>query len=315
LSGGKSPTGGSGGGGKFPPRTARVGRAPATSGRERENASPRHRSALSGRSPSITVMINAAMKAARTLRRDFGEIENLQISEKAPSDFVSQADMRVEEFLREELIKVRPGYGFVGEEGKPIEGDGKNRFIVDPLDGTTNFLHGIPHFAISIALEREGEVIAGVVYEPIGDELFWAEKGAGAFLDTAFAKSRRLRVSARRKMGECIVGTGIPFRGRGDHPAFLKEMGAVMGETAGIRRMGVASLDLAFVAAGRLDGYWESGLKAWDVAAGVLLVREAGGMVSEIGGKAHRLDSPTVLAANGNIGPTLDRLLRGAARD
>ncbi|MGE0152278.1 MAG: inositol monophosphatase family protein [Reyranellaceae bacterium] len=259
-------------------------------------------------------MINAAMKAARSLRRDFGEIENLQVSEKGPSDFVSQADMRVEEFLREELIKVRPGYGFVGEEGAPIEGDGRHRFIVDPLDGTTNFLHGIPHFAISIALERDGEVVAGVVYEPIGDELFWAEKGAGAFLDTAFAKSRRLRVSARRRLGECLIGTGIPFRGRGDHPSFLKELAAVMAETAGVRRLGVASLDLAFVAAGRLDGFWESGLKSWDVAAGALLVREAGGMVSEIGGRAHRLDSPTILAANGHVGPALDRLLRQAAR-
>jgi myo-inositol-1(or 4)-monophosphatase len=313
LTGGKGPAGGSGGG-KFPPRTARVGRAPATTGRERENASPRHRSALSGRSPAITVMINAAMKAAKGLRRDFGEIENLQVSEKSPSDFVSQADMRVEEFLREELIKVRPGYGFLGEEGRPIEGDGKNRFIVDPLDGTSNFLHGIPHFAISIALEREGEIVAGVIYEPVGDELFWAEKGAGAFLDTAFAKSRRLRVSGRRKLGECLIGTGIPFRGRGDHASFLKEMGAVMAETAGIRRLGVASLDLAFVAAGRLDGFWETGLKPWDMAAGVLLVREAGGMVTEIGGRAHRLDSATILAANSHIGPSLDKLLREAAR-
>lgn len=305
---------GGGSGSGIPPRVARVGRAPATSGRERENASPRHRGALSGRSPAITVMINAAMKAARSLRRDFGEIENLQVSEKGPSDFVSQADMRVEEFLRAELIKVRPGYGFVGEEGKDIEGDGKHRFIVDPLDGTSNFLHGIPHFAISIGLERDGEIVAGVIYEPIGDELFWAEKGSGAFLDTASTKSRRLRVSGRRRLGECLIGTGIPFRGRGDHPSFLKEMGAVMAETAGIRRMGVASLDLAFVAAGRLDGFWESGLKPWDMAAGILLVREAGGMVSEIGGRAHRLDSPTILASNGHIGPALDRLLRTAGR-
>ncbi len=313
MSGGRSPTGG--GSGKIPPRTARVGRAPATTGRERENASPRHRGALSGRSPGITVMINAAMKAARSLRRDFGEIENLQVSEKSPSDFVSQADMRVEAFLREELMKVRPGYGFLGEEGSAIEGDGRHRFIVDPLDGTTNFLHGIPHFALSIALERDGEIVAGVVYEPIGDELFWAEKGAGAFLDTAFTKSRRLRVSGRRRLGECLIGTGIPFRGRGDHSAFLKEMGAVMAEAAGIRRLGVASLDLAFVAAGRLDGFWEAGLKPWDVAAGVLLVREAGGMVSEIGGRAHKLDSATVLATNAHIGQPLDRLLRQAARD
>jgi myo-inositol-1(or 4)-monophosphatase len=305
---------GSGGDNRLPPRVARVGRAPATTGRERENATPRHRSALSGRSPAITMMINAAMKAARSLRRDFGEVENLQVSEKGPSDFVSQADTRVEEFLREELIKVRPGYGFVGEEGHNVEGDGKNRFIVDPLDGTTNFLHGIPHFAISIALERDGEIVAGVIYEPIGDELFWAEKGSGAFLDTAFAKSRRLRVSGRKRLGECLIGTGIPFRGRGDHRSFLKEMGAVMAETAGIRRMGVASLDLAFVAAGRLDGFWETGLKPWDMAAGVLLVREAGGMVTEIGGRAHKLDSPTILAANSHIGPALDRLLRQAGK-
>lgn len=289
---------------------ARVGRAPMTSGRDAPT--PRHRHSLAARSALITVMINAVMKTARKLRRDFGELENLQVSNKGPSDFVSHADLQAEATLRAELLRVRPDYGFFGEEGKPVAGDGRHRWIVDPIDGTTNFLHGIPHFAISVALERDGEIVAGVIYEPIGDELFFAEKGVGAFLDTPFAKSRRLRVSGRRQLGESLLATGIPFRGRGEPRLFLAELESVMAETAGVRRFGAASLDLAFVAAGRYEGFWESGLSPWDVAAGILLVREAGGMVTEIGGGTFRLDSRTVLATNGHIADPLDRLLRRA---
>ncbi len=297
-----------------PKRVARVGRAPMVIGRQHDPVTPRHRGVLASRSALITVMINAVMKASRRLRRDFGEVEKLQVSEKGPGDFVSLADKRAEETLLEELMRTRPGFGFLGEEGSKVAGDGVHRFIVDPLDGTTNFLHGIPHFAISVGMEKDGEVIAGVIYEPIGDELYWAEKGKGAFLDTAFTKSLRLRVSGRRSLTNSLIGTGIPFRGRGDHPAFLTQLGAVMGETAGVRRMGSAALDLAFVAAGRLDGFWENGLSPWDIAAGVLMVREAGGFLSEIGGKAHTLDSPTIVAANGHLGGPLSRLLRGAPK-
>lgn len=296
------------------PRLARRGRAPMTTGRQVDPVTPRHRGALAGRSALITVMINAVMKTARGLRRDFGEVEKLQVSEKGPGDFVSLADKRAEQTLLEELMRVRPGFGFLGEEGGKVLGDGHHRFIVDPLDGTTNFLHGIPHFAISVALEKDGEIVAGVIYEPIGDELYWAEKGKGAFLDTVSTKSHRLRVSGRRQLGNSLIGTGIPFRGRGDHPAYLAQLEAVMGQTAGVRRQGSAALDLAFVAAGRLDGFWENGLSPWDIAAGVLMVKEAGGFLSEIGGKPHRLDSPNILAANGHLGGPLSRLLRGTAK-
>jgi myo-inositol-1(or 4)-monophosphatase len=297
-----------------PKRVARVGRAPMVVGRQHDPVTPRHRGMLAGRSALITVMINAVMKASRRLRRDFGEIEKLQVSEKGPGDFVSLADKRAEETLLEELMRTRPGFGFVGEEGSKVAGDGQHRFIVDPLDGTTNFLHGIPHFAISVGLEKDGEVIAGVIYEPIGDELYWAEKGKGAFLDTAFTKSLRLRVSGRRTLANALIGSGIPFRGRGNHPEYLSQLGAVMGETAGVRRFGSAALDLAFVAAGRLDAFWENGLAPWDIAAGVLMVKEAGGFLSEIGGKSHRLDSPNIIAANGHLGGPLGRLLRNTGK-
>ena len=221
------------------------------------------------RSPVINVMANAALKAARGLVRDFGEVEQLQVSIKGPGEFVSTADLKAERTLKNELIRARPGYGLLFEEGGESAGsDPHHRWIVDPLDGTTNFLHGIPHFAISIGLERDGEIIAGVVYEPTRDEMFWAEKGIGAYLN-----DRRLRVSARRQLGEALIGTGIPFIGRGDHPAFLATLAAVMGATSGVRRFGAAALDLAYVAAGRYDGFWEFGLSPWDLAAGLLLVR------------------------------------------
>ncbi len=256
-------------------------------------------------------MVQAAARAARRLVRDFGEVEHLQVSKKGPADFVSVADHAAERTLRAELSKARPGYGFLLEEGGVVAGtDTSNRWIIDPLDGTTNFLHGIPHFAISIGLERDGEPYAGVIYEPVHDEMYWAEKGAGAHLN-----GRRLRVSARRKFNESLFATGIPFMGARDHPRFLKELAAVMAGSAGVRRFGSAALDLAYVAAGRVDGFWESGLHPWDVAAGVVLVREAGGFVSEIGGAPHRLDSADILAANDRLHQPLGRLLQQAARE
>ncbi|MBV9825922.1 MAG: inositol monophosphatase [Alphaproteobacteria bacterium] len=262
------------------------------------------------RSPIINVMTSAALKAARGLKRDFGEVEQLQVSVKGPGDFVSSADLRAEKTLKTELSKARPGYGMLFEEGGASEGsDPHHRWIVDPLDGTTNFLHGIPHFAISIGLERDGEIVAGVIYEPTRDEMFWAEKGAGAFLN-----DRRLRVSARRQLGDALIGTGIPFRDRGDHPRYLATLGRVMGTTSGVRRLGVASLDLAYVAAGRLDGFWEFGLQPWDVAAGLLLVREAGGFVADLAGGQTMLTSGDILAANNHLHLPLAAMLKEALR-
>lgn len=232
------------------------------------------------RSADINVMIQAALKAARGLVRDFGEIGNLQVSKKGPADFVSNADLKADKTLREELTKARPKFGFLTEEGEDIIGeDSSVQWIIDPLDGTTNFLHGIPHFSISIALEKNQEIVAGIVYDPIKDELFWAEKGMGSFMN-----DRRIRVSERKIFSECLFATGIPFKGHGNMDQFIKEITPLMQETSGVRRFGSAALDLAYVAAGRFDGYWERDLKPWDVAAGILLVREAGGYVTEIDG-------------------------------
>jgi myo-inositol-1(or 4)-monophosphatase len=262
------------------------------------------------RSPLINVMAGAALKAARGLIRDFGEVEQLQVSVKGPGQFVTAADLKAERILRAELGKARPGYGFLMEEsGETQGGDVHHRWIVDPLDGTTNFLHGIPQFAISIALERDGEIVAGVVYEPLRDEMFWSEKGAGAFVN-----DRRLRVSGRRHLAEAVIGTGFPFIGRGDRRAYLETLDAVMGATAGVRRLGAAALDLAFVAAGRLDGFWEFGLSPWDIAAGILLVREAGGYVTDLAGGHNMLATGDVLAANDHLHLPLARLLKQAAR-
>ncbi len=257
-------------------------------------------------SPLLNVMIAAARKTARALARDFGEVENLQVSRKGPSDFVSAADLKAEKTLFEELSKARPGYGFVMEERGVVEGTDKtNRWLVDPLDGTTNFLHGIPHFAISIALEREGVLTAGVIYNVVRDELFWAEKGAGAYLN-----DRRIRVSARSDMREALFATGTPFHGKGGHDVFLAEVERVIAKTAGVRRWGAASLDLAYVAAGRFDGFWERGLSVWDVAAGAVLVREAGGVVTEIDG-GDFMKSGAILASNTALTPQLRQTLRG----
>jgi myo-inositol-1(or 4)-monophosphatase len=262
------------------------------------------------RSPVVNVMAAAALKAARGLNRDFGEVEQLQVSVKGPGDFVSTADLHAERTLKTELLRARPGYGLLFEEGGATEGtDPRHRWIVDPLDGTTNFLHGIPHFAISIALERDGEIVAGIVYEPTRDEMFWAEKGVGAYLN-----DRRLRVSGRRQLGESLIATGIPFGGRGDHHAYLATLTRVAAATSGVRRFGAAALDLAYVAAGRYDGYWEFGLSPWDIAAGLLLVREAGGFVSDLAGGQTMMTSGDVLAANDHLHLPLAALLRDALR-
>jgi myo-inositol-1(or 4)-monophosphatase len=262
------------------------------------------------RSPVINVMAAAALKAARGLIRDFGEVEQLQVSIKGPGDFVSTADLKAERTLKAELGRARPGYGMLFEEGGVSEGsDKRHRWIVDPLDGTTNFLHGIPHFCISIGLERDGEMIAGVVYEPTRDELFWAEKGVGAYLN-----DRRMRVSARRQLGESVIGTGLPFRDRGDYTRDMAILGAVMPATAGVRRFGAAALDLAYVAAGRLDAFWEFTLSPWDIAAGMLLVREAGGYVSDLSGGHAMMTSGDVLAANDHLHLPLAALIREASR-
>ena len=263
---------------------------------------------MAPRSATINVMANAALKAARGLIRDFGEVEQLQVSVKGPGDFVTAADLKAEKLLRAELGKARPGYGFLMEEsGVEAGSDMHHRWIVDPLDGTTNFLHGIPHFSISIGLERDGEVIAGVIYEPVRDEMFWAEKGAGAFHN-----DRRLRVSSRRHMAEALIGTGIPFIGRSDHARYLTTLAAAMAATSGVRRLGVASLDLAYVAAGRFDGFWEFALKPWDLAAGVLIVREAGGYITDLAGGPGMLASGDVIAANSHLHQPLLELLKKA---
>ncbi|AZN96719.1 inositol monophosphatase [Mesorhizobium sp. M9A.F.Ca.ET.002.03.1.2] len=246
------------------------------------------------RSALLNVMVQAAMKAGRSLSRDFGEVQNLQVSMKGPGDYVSQADRKAEDILFTELSKARPGYAFLMEERGVIEGDdGQHRWIVDPLDGTTNFLHGIPLFAISIALERQGQIVAGVIYNPAMDELYTAERGGGAFMN-----DRRLRVAGRTKLIDAVIGCGVPHLGRGQHGNFLVELRNVMAEVSGVRRLGSASLDLAYVAAGRMDGFWETGLSAWDIAAGILLIREAGGFVSDFAGGQNMLDGGSVVAGN-----------------
>ena len=264
---------------------------------------------MAARSALLNVMIRAADKAGRVLRRDYGEVANLQVSRKGPADFVSAADLRAEKILREELSRARPDYALLMEEsGASGDPAAERRWIVDPLDGTNNFLHGLPHFSISIGLEERGELIAGVVLDPVKDELFYAEKGRGAFLN-----DRRIRVSARDRPEDALVAVGIPFARGSGQDTILAELDAVRGTFGAVRRWGTASLDLAYVAAGRFDGYWQRGLSSWDTAAGIVLVREAGGIVSEIGGRPIRHDSPSILAANQALHGVLNRLLRGAA--
>lgn len=247
------------------------------------------------RSALMNVMTAAAIKAGRSLKRDFGEVENLQVSVKGPGDFVSAADRRAEKIVFEELARARPGYGFLMEEGGAVEGSDKTHtWHIDPLDGTSNFLHGIPVFAVSIGLEREGQLVAGVVYNPATDDMFVAEKGQGAYYN-----NRRMRVASRKSLAESLVACGIPpLAALERHARFQTELGAVMAKTGNIRRMGAAALDLASVAAGRCDGYWERGIKPWDIAAGIVLVREAGGFVSDLDGGGDMLSKGAICAGN-----------------
>ena len=257
------------------------------------------------RSALLNVMVQAAFKAGKSLARDFGEVQNLQVSLKGPAEYAAQADRKAEKLIREELMKARPTYSYLGEDGDEIVGtDGAHRWIVDPLDGTTNFLHGIPAFASSIALERNGEIVAAVVLNPATDELFTAERGGGAFVN-----DRRLRVAARKVLSDSVIGCGIPNLGRGNHGKFLVEMRHVMGEVAGIRRLGSVSLDLAYVAAGRFDGFWERDLLPWDIAAGALLIREAGGYASDLEGGSAMFDTGTIVAGNEYIHKALREVL------
>jgi myo-inositol-1(or 4)-monophosphatase len=258
----------------------------------------------------LNVMIAAARKAARAIKRDFGEVEKLQVSLKGPANFVTATDRRAEETLYTELVKARPGYGFLGEESGLREGtDKSNTWIVDPLDGTTNFLHGIPHFASSIALERDGALVAGLIYNPATDEMFVAEKGKGAFLN-----DQRIRVAARRRLAEAIVACGIAHYGHGDFALSRREIGAVQDHVAGVRRFGAAALDLAWIAAGRVDGYWERTLKPWDLAAGLVLVREAGGFVTDCDGREEIFAKGHIVAGNEAIHKGLLSLLNTAAK-
>ena len=250
-------------------------------------------------SPLMNVMMSAARKAGRSLVRDFGEVENLQVSVKGPANFVSAADHRAEDIVFQELSKARPGYGFLMEERGEVTGaDSSHRWIVDPLDGTTNFLHAIPLFAVSIGLEREGQLVAGLVYNPVMDEMFMAEKGKGAFMADRTGRDRRLRVAARKSLEDCVVTAGIPHRGRPNHERYFKEARHMMQTVAGIRRTGSSCLDLAWVAAGRFDAYWEHALGPWDIAAGTVLVREAGGNVTDLSGGNDMLVTGEVCAGN-----------------
>ena len=263
----------------------------------------------------ITVMRRAVRKAAPRLRRDFGEVEQLQVSRKGPADFVSMADKRSEQTIVDELRNPRPDWGMLLEEGGEVKGNpDKPRWIVDPLDGTTNFLHGIPHFSISIAVEEKrpdgrGEITHAMVYQPLNDEEFWAEKGRGAWL-----QDRRLRVSSRRDLADCVIGTGIPHCGRGNPESWAKIYAAVGPEVSGVRRFGSAALDLAWVAAGRMDGFWEDDLDAWDTAAGVLLIKEAGGFVTDYRGSDRSFERREYIAASSAIHSKLQKYIAGALR-
>ncbi|MFK7752774.1 MAG: inositol monophosphatase family protein [Sedimentitalea sp.] len=258
-------------------------------------------------SANLNIMIKAARKAGRSLVKDFREVENLQVSMKGAGDFVSKADIAAEALIREELMNARPTYGWVGEESDAEEGaDPTRRWIVDPLDGTTNFLHGLPHWAVSIALEHKGQVVAGVVFDAAKDEMFFAEKGAGAWMN-----DQRLRVSGRNKMIESIFATGIPFGGSSDLPQSLKDVARLAPVCAGIRRWGAAALDLSYVAAGRYDGFWERRLKPWDIAAGLIIVREAGGLTESLGTDSDILTSGSVIAGNQALFDSFAKVIRG----
>ena len=258
-------------------------------------------------SANLNVMIKAARKAGRSLVKDFQEVENLQVSRKGAGDFVSKADIAAEKILKDELMGARPTYGWLAEEGGETPGeDPTRRWIVDPLDGTTNFLHGLPHWAISIALEHKGKIVAGVIYDPAKDELFFAEKGAGAWMNET-----RIRVSARHRMIESIFATGLPFGGRADLPETLQDLARLLPATAGVRRFGSAALDMAYVAAGRYEGFWERRLNAWDLAAGIIIVKEAGGLAEAIDPEDSIVDSGEVVCANEPIFESFAKVIRG----
>jgi myo-inositol-1(or 4)-monophosphatase len=258
-------------------------------------------------SANLNVMIKAARKAGRSLVKDFREVENLQVSSKGPGDFVSRADIAAEAVLKQELRTARPTYGWLGEEGGGEAGeDPTRRWIVDPLDGTTNFLHGLPHWAVSVALEHKGEIVAGVIFDPAKDEMFVAEKGQGAWLNES-----RLRVSGRTAMIEAIFATGLPFGGSSDLPATLLDLGRLLPVCAGVRRWGAAALDMAYVAAGRYEGFWERGLKAWDLAAGVILVKEAGGFVEPLTLGGSYLRDGEVICGSAALFDPFSKAIRG----
>nr|WP_170538083.1 inositol monophosphatase family protein [Ruegeria arenilitoris] len=258
-------------------------------------------------SANLNIMIKAARKAGRSLVKDFREVENLQVSMKGAGDFVSKADIAAENILKEELLGARPTYGWLAEEGGVIEGeDPTRRWIVDPLDGTTNFLHGLPHWAVSIALEHKGKIVAGVIYDPAKDEMFFAEKGEGAWMN-----DMRIRVSSRSRMIESIFSTGLPFGGRSDLPATLQDLARLMPVCAGVRRWGAAALDMAYVAAGRYEGFWERRLNAWDLAAGIIIVKEAGGFVQPLNPEGSILSDGEVICANEPIFDQFAKVIRG----
>ena len=259
-------------------------------------------------SANLNLMLKAARRAGKSLVKDFREVENLQVSTKGPGDFVSKADREAERMIKEDLMGARPTYGWLGEESAPEAGaDPTRRWIVDPLDGTTNFLHGMPHWAISIALEHKGEIVSAVVFDAAKDEMFWAEKGAGAWMN-----ERRLRVSGRRQMHEAVFATGVPFGAKKTLPVMLADLARLMPACAGVRRWGAASLDLAYVAAGRFDGYWERELQAWDIAAGILLVKEAGGMVQAVREGDDILEKGAVLCSNDPLFAQFSKIIRNA---
>ena len=259
-------------------------------------------------SANLNLMLKAARRAGKSLVKDFREVENLQVSTKGPGDFVSKADREAERMIKEDLMGARPTYGWLGEESAPEAGaDPTRRWIVDPLDGTTNFLHGMPHWAVSIALEHKGEIVSAVVFDAAKDEMFWAEKGAGAWMN-----ERRLRVSGRRQMHEAVFATGVPFGAKKTLPVMLADLARLMPACAGVRRWGAASLDLAYVAAGRFDGYWERELQAWDIAAGILLVKEAGGMVQAVREGDDILEKGAVLCSNDPLFAQFSKIIRNA---
>ncbi len=261
---------------------------------------------MSQASANLNIMIKAARRASRGLLRDFSEVENLQVSSKSLGDFVSKADIKAEQIIKKELMEARPNYGWIGEESIEVFGnDPTRRWIVDPLDGTTNFLHGIPHWAVSIALEYKNEIVTAVIYDPINDEMFTAEKGEGAWLN-----DKRMRVSDRKEISKMLFGTGMPFAQRPGLQETLSELNKLMPKCAGIRRNGSAALDLAYVASGRLDGYWERGLKIWDIAAGILLVKESGGLIEGLSSKENPLRSGELICGNNLCFTSFSEILR-----